>query len=285
MNSGSVFQLRGAAIITSFRCNLNCKYCGAYSPYLNNKLERSNDRIIEGLERFFKIVDRIEWLWISGGEPLIYKDFPDLLERLLAFVDKFDKLAIITNGTIVPNDEVITAVKKFGNKFHFFSIDNYGPTISKKIPEITVMLDENDIPFYIRDYYSEDCDYGGWVDMGDMYSELHTAEKAQELFEKCAEPKMGFCSIIADDIWYPCDQVFRRLDLGQKVDPNDYIDFTDDTLTIEQQREKLRRIMFDGKCLESCKYCNGLCKDSVRIKPAEQLTLEELKQIKARNII
>ena len=92
---------------------------------------------------------------------------------------------------------------------------------------------------------------------------------------------MYFELIIADDIRYPCAQVFRCLDLGQKVDPNGYIDFTDDTFTIAQQQVMLRRIMLDGKCLESCKYCNGLCKDSVRIKPAEQLTLEELKQIKA----
>jgi len=232
-----------------------------------------------GAERFFKIVDNVEYLFVTGGEPLLYKDLPDLLERLLAYSDRFQKLQIITNGTIVPNEDLLKVLKKYGNKLHRVLVDNYGEKLSKKITEITSVLDENSIPYSIRDYCSENAYCGGWVDMGDMYKEQHTLEEAQKIYEKCAVPGWGFCSVIADDIWYPCDQVFRRLDLGQDVDPNDYIDLCDETLTIEQQREKFKKI-FDGKCLETCKYCSGLCKDSVRIKPAEQLTSEELRNIK-----
>ena len=278
MGNEEIFELRGVAIITSFRCNLNCKYCGAYAPYLKNKLERSNDEIMKGVERFFKIVDKIDWLTISGGEPLLYKDLPDLLERLLAYTDRFEKLQIITNGTMVPNEAVLCAVKKFGDKFYSFFIDDYGIELSRKIPEITSVLKESNIPYFIRDYCSENAFCGGWVDMGDMYKEQHTWEEAQKLYEKCGVAQTDFCSIIADEIWYPCDQVFRRLDLGQKVDPNDYIDFMDETLTVEQQREKFKKI-WDEKCLETCKYCSGLCKDSVRIKPAEQLTPEEIRKL------
>ena len=281
MKQSSEFNLHSVTVLTSLRCNLNCKYCNAYVPYLNNKLERSNDKIMEGVERFFNIVDHVEYITVTGGEPFLHKDLPDLLERLLPYKDRFEKLQIITNGTIVPPNEVLDVLKKFGDKFYTFFIDNYGEELSKKIPEIETLLKENDMPYYIRDYCTENAYCGGWVDMGDMYKELHTMEEAQELYEKCATPRWGFCSIIADDIWYPCDAVFRRLDLGQKVDPADYIDFTNDTLTIEQQREKFRKIYDGGKCLESCKYCNGICEDSVRIKPAEQLTPEELKKIRA----
>ena len=284
MGQPNKFNIHSVTLITSFRCNLNCKYCNAYIPYLNNKLDRSNDKIMEGAERFFKIVDSVEYFTVTGGEPFLYKDLPNLFERLLPYKDRFEKLQIITNGTIVPSNEVLDVLKKFGDKFYTIYIDNYGKELSKKIPEIEAVLKENDLPYYIRDYCTKNAYCGGWVDMGDMYSELHTMEEAQELYEKCAVPKWGFCSIIADDIWYPCDSVFRRLDLGQKVDPSDYIDFTDTTLTIEQQREKFRRI-YDEKCLESCKYCNGLCKDSVRIKPAEQLTPEELKKIREGNSV
>lgn len=277
--SDNCFSIHGVTVITSFVCNLNCKFCGAYVPYLKNKLVRSIDEIMKGVERFFDIVDRVEYLGVTGGEPLIYKDFAALLERLLPYSDRFEKMQIITNGTMVPSDDVIKAIKKFEKNYCYFTIDDYGPQLSKRISEIENVLKSNDVPYEIRDYCSENPHCGGWVDMGDMYREKHTLEEAQEIYGKCAVPKWGFCSIIADDIWYPCDQVFRRLDLGQNVDKDDYIDFTDETLSVEQQREKLRKI-YGEKCLESCKYCSGLCKDSVRIRPAEQLTPEELKTIR-----
>lgn len=273
------FTLPGASVITFFRCSLNCKYCASYVPYLKNTMERSNEVIMRGVERFFKIVDKIDMLTINGGEPLLYMDLPDLLERLLAYTDCFDRIQIITNGTIIPSDDVIKSVKKYGSKFYNFVIDNYGADVSKKVPEIETVLKNNNLPYFVRDYYSENMHYGGWIDLGDMRQEQHTLEEAQVVYEKCGIPPMGFCSFIADDIWYPCDQVFRRLDLGQEVSKDEYIDFTDETLTVEQQRDKLRKI-FDGKCLETCKYCSGYCKDSIRIKPAEQLSSEELQQIK-----
>lgn len=279
MQKSDKFNLHSLSVITSFRCNLNCKYCGSYVPYLKNKLERSNDEIMKGVERFFRIVDKVELLTVSGGEPLIYKDFADLLERLLSYKERFDRMQIISNGTIVPSNDVLRIIKKYGGKFHVFFIDNYGKNISRKIPEIEAALKVYGVPCYIRDYCTENAYCGGWVDMGDCRNELHTLEEAQRLYEKCAIRKWGFCSMLADDIWYPCDQVFRRLDLGQKVDPNDYIDLTDKTLTVEQQREKFKSI-YGNKCLESCKYCSGLCQDSVRIKPAEQLSPEELWKIR-----
>lgn len=282
--SENCFKIHGVVLITSFRCNLNCKYCSSYVPYLNNKLERSNDEIIKGAESFFGIVDNVDYLFVTGGEPLLHKDLPDLLEKIFSeFSDRFQKMQLITNGTIVPNEELLTVLKKYRYKVHRVLVDDYGRDLSKRIPEITAVLDENDIPYSVRDYCSENAYCGGWVDMGDMYKELHTLEEAQKIYEKCSVPGWGFCSVIADDIWYPCDQVFRRLDLGQKVDPNDYIDLTDKTLTVEQQREKFQRI-FDKTCLETCKYCSGLCKDSIRIKPAEQLTSEELREIKENRI-
>ena len=274
------FSIPVVTLITAFKCNLNCKHCGAYVPYLKNTLERSNDEIMKGVERFFKIVDKVELFTVTGGEPLLYKDLPDLLERiLLNYSDRFVKLQIITNGTLVPSDKLIDVVKKIGNKFYSFFIDDYGPEISKKLPEIEKVLKDNDIPYFVRDYWTENAHCGGWADMGDARKEIHTLEEAQVIYEKCGVPKNGTCSMLTDKIWYPCDQVFRRLDLGLDVDPNDYVDF-DDGSTVEQQRNKIRKI-YDNKCLNICKFCNGMYEGSVRVKAAVQLTPEELQQIKS----
>ena len=277
--SDNCFSLPCVTVVPSLLCNLKCKHCG--TPYLKNKLERSNDEIMKDVERFFKIVDRVEKIFVHGGEPLLYKGLPDLLERILTYSDRFGGLRIITNGTIVPSKDTLNVLKKYGEKFRHLMIDDYGPILSKKIPEIKEALEKENIPFFVRDYWTENAYDGGWYDLGNsegFLRVLHTPEEAQEIYEKCSVSMSSSCSTIFNGIWSPCDPVFRRIDLGLSVDINDYVDLTDENKTVEQQREKIRKIL-DEKCLDVCKYCKGMCKDSVRVKAAEQLTSEEFQQI------
>ena len=62
------------------------------------------------------------------------------------------------------------------------------------------------------------------------------------------------------------------------MNPDEYIDLSDDSVSCEQNKEKIRKIL-NGSMLSSCLYCNGMCDDSPRFKPAEQLTFEEIKEI------
>ena len=48
------------------------------------------------------------------------------------------------------------------------------------------------------------------------------------------------------------------------------LDLFDDTLSLEEQRKKIRSVL-KGKSLKACAYCNGLCDNSPRFIPAEQL--------------
>ncbi len=273
-----MFNLKRTSIVLSLKCNLKCKLCAAYSPYYEESANLPVSVQMDYVKKYFEIVDHVEQFTISGGEPLLYKNLPDFLDKLSEYSDRFDKLEIITNGTIVPSKELINCIKPFGSKFYRFLVDNYDK--SSKIPEIRSVLDENNIPYIVRDYNSMKSHCDGWVDFGKPYTEIHNEDDAAEIFGKCSYPqKLKFLFSIYRGIFTPCAQVRNRLLLNQNVSDGDYIDLLDDTPTVEDKRNKILS-MYATNYLETCKYCNGICDDSPRFTPAEQLTSEEILKIR-----
>ena len=119
------------------------------------------------------------------------------------------------------------------------------------------------------------------MDFGDLTERKHSYEDAVKLYAKCAYPKkLRFCYTITKGKMFPCVTVNQRYQLNLQTDYNEYIDLFDESLTVEQQRKKITDI-YNGNYLSACEYCNGLCEDSVRYKPAEQLSIEEYRKIRA----
>ena len=153
-------------------------------------------------------------------------------------------------------------------------IDNYGPQKSKNIAEIDDVLTKANISHTIRNYTEVDPHCGGWVDFGDLTIKKHLSQKQiEEVYAKCAYPqKLGFSFAIGPDgLMFPCGPSRRCKALGVAEDRKEYVDLFDDTLSLEEQRQKIRAVL-DGKSLKACAYCNGLCEDSPRFIPAEQLS-------------
>lgn len=271
------FNLKRTTILITLNCNLNCKLCGAYAPYYEKSGDPTVSQHMEYVKKLFEIVNRLELFTISGGEPLLYKYLPDFLDNLLDYSDRFDKLEIITNGTIIPDQRLLTSVKQYKGKFFRFLVDNYN--ISTKIPEIRTLFEENNIPHVIRDNNLKKSHCDGWIDFGELDTVIHDNNETEALFKKCAfVQKLSFCFGIYKGYMTPCGQVRWRLGLG-KASPDEYINLMDTDISVEEQRRKITN-MYNGKFLETCRYCNGMCEDSTRFSPAEQLTLEELREIK-----
>lgn len=278
---GEKFVMERVGIAISLICNLKCKLCMVYSPYCTDTTFPDISEVKSWIKKYFDIVDYVKIFTFSGGEPLLYKQLPDVLESFSEYSEKIGKLEIITNGTTVPSDELISAAKKLGEKFSRFLIDDYGENLSCKIKEIERVLNASGLKYDIRNYNSGDLHCDGWVDLGSM-EKIFSYKEASEVYAKCAQPqKLHFCFSISDGIMVPCGAVSRRIFLGHNVDKNDYIDLMDKSLSIEEQRQKISNI-YNSKCLETCMYCTGFCDDSVRYKPAEQFTPEEIRKIRQK---
>ena len=101
-------------------CNLRCKNCANFVPYVPKELRRYPiESIITDLESLFKVIGRIVHLQIQGGEPFMYTDLPKLTSYLSA-CSEVENIGVATNGTITPKDEV----------WHNFSINNIAIRVS-----------------------------------------------------------------------------------------------------------------------------------------------------------
>lgn len=84
--------------IRLFGCNLQCSYCdtvyGWQKEYEKDTTEMSIDEIATAVDNL-----KIKAVTVTGGEPLIHKELPFLLKRL---VDMGCEVNVETNGSIVP---------------------------------------------------------------------------------------------------------------------------------------------------------------------------------------
>jgi len=142
-------------------------------------------------------------------------------------------------------------------------------------------LTEHGIPHILRTYYGEEAHCGGWVYFGDLKEQKWNEQESEELYSKCAYPqKYHFAFDLVDGAMYPCSACRRCKELGTVDNYEEYIDLFDDSLTIEQQREKIQKI-YSLKSLKACAYCNGMTDDSPRFATAQQLDKEQLSCIRA----
>lgn len=65
-------------IVTTTVCNLNCKACLNYEPYFKNKKHNDFDRLKNDIDLYFKHVDMVGLLHITGGGQHCIKNSPNL---------------------------------------------------------------------------------------------------------------------------------------------------------------------------------------------------------------
>jgi GTP 3',8-cyclase len=96
--------LRDLRLSVTDRCNFRCRYCmpeeifGADYPFLPAENILSFDEL-ERLTRLFALLG-VKKVRITGGEPLLRKGLPDLINRLKQ-IEGIDDIAITTNGSLL----------------------------------------------------------------------------------------------------------------------------------------------------------------------------------------
>jgi GTP 3',8-cyclase len=96
------------------RCNLRCRYCmprevfGRDHAFLDREELLSFEELTRVLAAFVDL--GVSKLRLTGGEPLLRRDLPDLV-AMLSSLDGVDDLALTTNGILLPQlaDQLVAA--------------------------------------------------------------------------------------------------------------------------------------------------------------------------------
>lgn len=262
------FDVERVSLIVTLRCNLHCKLCVERIPDYAAPSHPDTKLLLETIDRLFRMDLRINHFGLSGGEPLIRKDLPQLLDHLLRWKDNIGLLDVVTNGTILPSQALLDSALRWGQQVRFV-IDDYGRALSKQAGAMAELLRQNHVSCKINDYDKE-LHCSGWVDFGD-FSKRGGEAFASALYAKCNFPAaLSLCCEIVDGRIDPCSRSRQCIERGIPIPKAEWIDLWDDTESIDQKRQRLLA-WYRLKSLTACMYCGGMCDDSVRYMPAEQL--------------
>lgn len=129
-------------------CNLNCKACHNFSPFVGKKSLNSVDRYAADLERILSVY-KLGRIVLLGGEPLLYPEetskFVAVTRDIAKSKKQFPDLEIFTNGLTIPSMSsdfwrVLT------DNGCILSISVYPPTL-KLMPDVWDILEKHEVHY------------------------------------------------------------------------------------------------------------------------------------------
>ena len=255
------------ALTTS--CTLKCKNCCNYIPYIKKEdaLTTSFEEFKSQLDNLFisrgRGINRIYNLILLGGEPLLVKDLP-LIVDYAAKNKKISNIWIISNGTIIPNEKLICAMKKHNKKINF-RISNYLSNEKLKNvlkhDEIIKKLKENNIQYYY-DAKTE------WEYVTEKIEKTNrTKEKNKKYYLKCQHP----CISVLNGNVFACPRAgtFYRMHLYEFA--------PDEEISLNKPDKNLKKKFIDlysKTCFSACAYCT-MIEDSLKNNVIPALQMED----------
>lgn len=256
-------RIKRFCLPVTLRCNLRCRLCAERAPYYKIPYHPSLSELTAQIDTLFQTADGIELFDLTGGEPLLRQDLPLFIRYLRErYGARIKKLRLTTNGTLVPGGPLLESLRDWGERAHVI-VDRY--RVSTKAEEAAHRLREAGIPFEVREY-SDNPHCDGWVDYGDL-SRKHDRAAARALFSRCMVPQLDFFVCLVDGVLFPCARARLLYEQGITAD---CLDLACCGRTEAERRAALAAFL-NSTNLESCAYCSGLCQDSLRFPPAEQL--------------
>src|SRR5512133_4258289 len=90
---------RLAVYYVTMQCNLNCIYCEDFGSRRNHQVTPAP--ALEDAKQILAVIrTRVERIWLTGGEPLMYPQISELLDYARHDL-KFREISLITNGTLL----------------------------------------------------------------------------------------------------------------------------------------------------------------------------------------
>lgn len=254
------------SFLPSTACNLECKYCLNFNPYAKQFYVRPWEDLVRDVDLFFSCVDHIMLFHVSGGEPMLYKHTADLIEYIdRNYGDRIDTLRTVTNGTIVPNDDILEKLSKCNVEI---TVDDYReavPRFRERFDELICKLEEYNIRYYINkvdswiDLAPERTDYSEW---SEEQLENHR-NRCNQSWQELRAGRLYYCNYAA---YATVAGIAGEQDLEEVYDLKQF--------TADKKKELVEfRLGYSTKGYTNfCRKCRGFTpENSEKMEPAVQV--------------
>lgn len=262
-SEGSGFNSVG--YLVSEWCNLRCAQCCEAVPYLESKEMVPVDEILSDLKELTASIKFLHRLDIVGGEPFAHKDIASMI-REIRRIPGIGYIAVFTNGTILPSDELCEVLKS--DRIIVTNSDYSQSLVEGKKAKIDRTVDKlrsrGVRVIQITDRY--------WFDLIDF---RRNNVGDDELSKNYADCFLESCRRLYKGTLYHCAYQANGIKLGL-IPKKDVVEIRADS--VADTREQLDD--FESKnFIDSCHYC-GLPEGATEVVAALQLKKGEIPVIK-----
>jgi len=161
------------SVAVTTRCTLFCDKCAAHVPdFPTWHLPR--EELLADMQFLLSCVDYIYDINISGGEAFLHPNLDEVI-RLLTGSGKVGDVNITSNGTVIPSEKILSALR---DEQITVKISRYDPALQPNVEKLKAIFEEQGIP-YIHDIGSY------WYDAGDLSQPLEGSAKRR--FRICTQ--------------------------------------------------------------------------------------------------
>lgn len=256
-----------AQISVTERCSLRCKKCAHACNYVGRDAkDRTIEEVYQSADAFFSKVNLCRAFVLIGGEPLLYRHLAEVIDYIgKKYRNQMIRFCITTNGTIMPQKELLEACRKYEVMFQISNYSEQLPYLNKKYKTLTETLSANKVRYAIAN------PDGSWMDYGFDYMDRSCNDEGlQKIFDACQTP----CREIRGSRYYFC--VMARSvseNMGKGVGIDDFLD-------LEKLPADYKKILMEFEMgysekgyLDMCRYCNGADSINFKIPIAEQVKI------------
>lgn len=227
------------------RCDLRCKGCGSLMPMYKHPRDVELELIIKSLDRFFSVVDRVFRVNVIGGEPFLYPQMDKVIEYLNSR-DEVVSVVVPTNGTVVPNNpNLYEALRNPKNHVRISHYEAY----DKKAGKLLAKLEEENIYHTVKNF---SVDTFQWYDFGEFELRDRSEEELDKQYYEC---EVEWMSLYRGKL-YPCPRAAHSIDLGLQPAEGNYIEITDEKISLEELKANLEKFVYETKHYPACNRCN-----------------------------
>ena len=254
------------SFLPSTACNLKCRYCLNFNPFAKKFYVREWDALKKDVDLFFTHVDFVMQFHISGGEPLLYQHTADLVRYIDEnYGDRIGTLRMATNGTIVPEEELLVTLSRCRIEV---VVDDYRaavPQYKEQFARLTQSLDEYQIRYYINKVES-------WVDLAPEKTD-YSALTEEQLIQHRSECGQTWQELRNGKL-YSCNYAAYATVAGIAGEQDVEESYDLGTHTADKKKELVEfRLGYTEKGYTNfCKKCRGFTTHNTEaMQPAEQV--------------
>lgn len=161
-------------LVVTEKCTLKCRDCANLMQYFAAPRDEDMDGLLEAFSRLHAAVDDIFEVHILGGEPLMYRQLPQLVERLGQFAG-IESIGVFSNGTLPPPPELVARMRGDGRMY--FVMSDYGLPRQKTARYTEQLRGEGVLVQY--DYVTQ------WQDCARLGRHDYTDDQLEAMLRRC----------------------------------------------------------------------------------------------------